>query len=75
MTNMGITFPNLKVGIFHQMKSSEESAIQKVMRMCNMEDDAIAQIFITYYANTVDEEWIKKALEGLDPDKIKILSL
>jgi superfamily II DNA or RNA helicase len=75
MTNMGITFPNLKIGIFHQMKSSEESAIQKVMRMCNMEDDAIAQIYITYYANTVDEEWTKKALEGLDPDKIKIITL
>ena len=75
MTNMGITFPNLKVGIFHQMKSSEESAIQKVMRMCNLEEDTIAQIFITYYANTVDEEWTKKALEGLDPDKIKILTL
>ena len=75
MTNMGITFPNLKVGIFHQMKSSEESAIQKVMRMCNMEDDNVAQIYITYYANTVDEEWTKKALEGLDPDKIKILTL
>jgi len=75
MTNMGITFPNLKIGIFHQMKSSEESAIQKVMRMCNMEDDEIAKIYITYYANTVDEEWTKKALIGLDPDKIKILIL
>jgi superfamily II DNA or RNA helicase len=75
MTNMGITFPNLKIGIFHQMKSSEESAIQKVMRMCNLEDDSIAQIYITYYANTVDEEWVKKALIGLDPDKIKILKV
>jgi superfamily II DNA or RNA helicase len=75
MTNMGITFPNLKIGIFHQMKSSEESAIQKVMRMCNMEDDSIAQIYITYYANTVDEEWVKKALIGLDPNKIKIVKV
>jgi hypothetical protein len=57
------------------MKSSEESAIQKVMRMCNMEDDSIAQIYITYYANTVDEEWVKKALIGLDPNKIKIVKV
>lgn len=74
MTNMGITFPNLKTGIFHQMKSSEENAIQKVMRMCNMEDDEIATIYITYFANTVDEEWTRKALSGLNPDKITIIS-
>jgi hypothetical protein len=40
-----------------------------------MEDDETAKIYITYYANTVDEEWTKKALIGLDPDKIKILIL
>lgn len=70
MTNMGITIPNLKVGIFHQMKSSEESAIQKVMRMCNLEQDEIAEIYITYFINTVDEEWVKKALSGLNSEKI-----
>lgn len=70
MTNMGITFPNLKVGIFHQMKSNDESAIQKVMRMCNLEGDETARIYITYYTNTVDEQWITKALEGFDNTKI-----
>jgi superfamily II DNA or RNA helicase len=70
MTNMGITIPNLKVGIFHQMKSSEESAIQKVMRMCNVEENEIAEIYITYFINTIDEEWVKKALSGLNPEKI-----
>ena len=70
MTNMGITFPNLKVGIFHQMKSGEESAIQKVMRMCNLEGDEVARIYIIYYKDTVDETWIKKALEGFDDAKI-----
>ena len=73
MTNMGVTFPNLKTGIFHQMRSGEESAIQKVMRMCNVEEDEKATIYIVYYANTVDEEWTKKALIGLNPDKIKII--
>lgn len=70
MTNMGITIPNLKVGIFHQMKSSEESAIQKVMRMCNVEQDEVAEIYITYFINTVDEEWVKKAVSALNPEKI-----
>jgi superfamily II DNA or RNA helicase len=73
MTNMGITIPNLKIGIFHQIKSSEESAIQKVMRMCNLEGDDVAEIYIIYFANTVDEEWVKKATQGLNAEKIQIL--
>jgi len=52
------------------MKSSEESAIQKVMRMCNVEENEIAEIYITYFINTIDEEWVKKALSGLNPEKI-----
>lgn len=70
MVNMGITFPNLKIGIFHQLKSSEESAIQKVLRMCNLEGDEVAQIYIFYYKNTVDEDWVKKALQPFSEDKI-----
>lgn len=75
MTNMGVTFPKLKTGIFHQMKSSEESAIQKVMRMCNIDGKEKAEIYITYFRNTVDEEWVRKALNGLDQTKIKEVTL
>jgi superfamily II DNA or RNA helicase len=71
MTNMGITFPNLKVGIFHQLKSSEESAIQKIMRMCNFDDGKEAEIIILYYKNTVEESsWLPKALEGFSKERI-----
>lgn len=74
MANMGITFPDLKIGIFHQMKSSEEGAIQKVMRMCNLEDDKPASIFITYYENTVDEQWVKSALNGFSEKRINLVT-
>jgi len=74
MANMGITFPNLKVGIFHQMKSNEESAIQKVMRMCNLEGEEKAKIFVIYYANTVDQGWVDKALTGFNEDKIHLIT-
>ena len=74
MANMGITFPNLKVGIFHQMKSNEESAIQKVMRMCNFEGEETAKIFVVYYVNTVDQQWVDKALNGFNEDKIHLLT-
>ena len=53
MVQMGITIPDLKIGIFHQIQSNEESAIQKVLRMCNLEDGKIAKIFIVMVNNTV----------------------
>lgn len=74
MANMGITFPNLKVGIFHQMKSNEEAAIQKVMRMCNLEGKEKAKIFVIYYANTIDQQWCEKALQGFDVNKIHLIT-
>jgi superfamily II DNA or RNA helicase len=74
MVQMGVTIPNLKVGIFQQMKSNDESAVQKVLRMCNLEDDKVAEIYICCYKNTVDENWVNNALELLPKDKIKFLT-
>jgi superfamily II DNA or RNA helicase len=75
MSSMGITIPNLKTGVFHQLKSSEESAIQKVMRMCNWQDDSIATVYVFMYANTQDELWVNKAIEPFDQSKISFLNL
>ena len=62
MIQMGITIPDLKVGVFHQMQSNEEAAIQKVLRMCNLEGEKKAEIFIVMLNKTVDEEWVSKAV-------------
>lgn len=70
MVNMGITIPNLKTAIVHQMKSNSEMALQKILRTCNIEDDRTAEIYITYYKDTVDENWVMKSLEGVDPSRI-----
>jgi superfamily II DNA or RNA helicase len=75
MTSMGITIPDLKTGVFHQLKSSEESAIQKVMRMCNWEDESVATIYIFMYANTQDEIWVRKAIEPFNQEKIYFLNI
>ena len=75
MSSMGITIPNLKTGVFHQMKSSEESAIQKVLRMCNWEDNEIAQIYIFMYINTQDEMWVNKAIDPFDQSKITFTNI
>ena len=69
-----VTIPNLKIGVFHQIQSSEETAIQKVLRLCNLEQvDEVAKIYIFYYNNTVDEQWVEKAIQGFNPSKIKYI--
>lgn len=71
--SMGVTIPNLKIGVFHQIQSNNESAVQKVLRMCNLEDDRVAQIYICMYTNTVDEMWVRKALKLFPKSKISYL--
>lgn len=71
MVDTGITFPNLKVGVFHQIQSNEEDLCQKVMRMCNKDGNKKAKIVILQYKDTQDEKWVSKALMGLPEDKIQ----
>lgn len=71
MVNMGITIPNLKVAVIHQLKSNSEMSLQKILRMCNLEDDKIAKIYITVYKDSVDSSWVNKALETVNPERIK----
>jgi superfamily II DNA or RNA helicase len=72
MVSMGITIPNLKVGIFHQLQSAPEAAQQKIMRMCNyVAPNVVADIYIFAYEGTVDIDWVNKALEPFDQKKIK----
>lgn len=71
MSSMGITIPNLKVAIIHQMKSNSEMSLQKVLRVCNLEDDIVAQIYVTYYKDTVDYKWTREAFAGVDERRIK----
>lgn len=70
MVNMGVTIPNLKRAIIHQMISSSEMSLQKVLRICNLEDDAIAKIYVTYYKDTVDYKWTREAFGGVDDRRI-----
>lgn len=66
MVNMGVTIPGLKCAVIHQMISSSEMSLQKVLRVCNLEDDAVARIYVTYYKDTVDYKWTKEAFGGMD---------
>jgi superfamily II DNA or RNA helicase len=71
MVSMGVTLPNLKIAIFNQLKSDENMAIQQAMRAMNMEGGKKATIYVVYLQNTQDEVWLKSALQGFTPSKIK----
>lgn len=71
MVNMGVTIPSLKRAIIHQMISSSEMSLQKVLRICNLEDDSIAKIYVAYYKDTVDYKWTMDAFAGVDESRIR----
>lgn len=73
MVNMGITIPNLKRAIIHQIQSNSEMTLQKILRMCNLDDGLEACIYITCYKNTIDEEWVKSALQGVNSERIEYI--
>lgn len=70
MSDMGITFPDLKVEVVHQLQSNSETSLQKFLRTCNLEDEKEASIIVTVYKDTVDEGWTRQAMEGVPSDKI-----
>ena len=71
--SMGQTIPDLKIGVFHQLKSNSEMMLQKALRMCNYEDGKPAIIYIFVYENTQDEKWVNRAIAMLDPKKIEYI--
>tara|TARA_R110001606_G_scaffold393847_1_gene564187 strand:+ start:480 stop:1589 length:1110 start_codon:yes stop_codon:yes gene_type:complete len=75
MVSMGVTIPNLKIVVFNQLKSGENTAVQQAMRAMNMEDGKIATIIIVYLKNTRDEFWMNSALKGFNPNKITFCKL
>lgn len=75
MSDMGITFPDLKNEVVHQLQSNSETSLQKFLRTCNLEEDKEARIFITVYKDTVDEGWATQALVGVPESRQTWLEL
>lgn len=73
MLSMGITINNLKLAVIHQLQSNSEISIQKILRTCNIETDLerTAKIWIFQYEGTVDEDWVKDALQEVPANKIR----
>ena len=73
MISMGVSIPDLKTVVFNQVKSGDSLCIQQSMRACNPDKDRIAQIYIIYLRNTVDEVWMQMAIQNFNPLKITYL--
>jgi|TARA_R100001463_G_scaffold106123_1_gene160701 superfamily II DNA or RNA helicase len=69
--NEGVNIPELRQGIIMHAYGNERKAQQRIGRLLRLNPDEKAIVHILCYINTVDEKWVKSALETLDQSKIK----
>ena len=68
--NEGVNIPNLKQGIIMHAYGNERKASQRIGRLLRLNPDDKAIVHILCYMNTIDEKWVKDALEGFNQNKI-----
>ena len=68
--NEGVNITNLKQGIIMHAYGNERKAAQRIGRLLRLNPDDKAIVHILCYKDTVDEKWVKEALEGFDQTKI-----
>ena len=68
--NEGVNIPNLRQGIIMHAYGNERKASQRIGRLLRLNPDDKAIVHILCFMGTVDEKWVKEALEGFDQSKI-----
>lgn len=68
--NEGVNIPNLKEGIIMHAYGNERKSSQRIGRLLRLNPDEKAIVHILYYKYTIDEHWVRQALEDFDTDKI-----
>jgi superfamily II DNA or RNA helicase len=66
----GINIPNLKIGIIMHAYGNERKASQRIGRLLRLNPNDKSTIHVLCYINTIDEDWVIKALEDYDQTKI-----
>jgi superfamily II DNA or RNA helicase len=66
----GVNIPDLKQGIIMHAYGNERKASQRIGRLLRLNPDDKAIVHILCYVGTVDEKWVKDALENFDQNKI-----
>jgi len=69
--NEGVNIPDLRAGIIMHSYGNERKANQRIGRLLRLNPNDTAIVHVLCYKNTIDEEWVGKALQDLDPKKIK----
>jgi superfamily II DNA or RNA helicase len=68
--NEGVNIPQLRQGIIMHAYGNERKASQRIGRLLRLNPDEKAIVHILCYKGTVDERWVKEALESFDESKI-----
>ncbi len=68
--NEGVNIPNLKQGIIMHAYGNERKASQRIGRLLRLNPDDKAIVHILCYVGTIDEKWVREALESFDQSKI-----
>jgi superfamily II DNA or RNA helicase len=66
----GVNIPQLKHGIILHAYGNERKSAQRIGRLLRLNPTETSTIHILCYKDTVDEHWVKQALESCDPSKI-----
>ena len=66
----GVNIPNLRQAIVMHSYGNERKFNQKLGRLLRLNPTETAIIHILCYMDTVDEGWVKEAVENLDQEKI-----
>jgi len=66
----GINIPDLREGFILHAYGNERKTNQKIGRFLRLNVNDVSTVHILCYRNTVDEYWVKSALEQLDQSKI-----
>ena len=66
----GVNIPQLKHGIILHAYGNERKSAQRIGRLLRLNPTETSTIHILCYKDTVDETWVKQALQSCEPSKI-----
>ena len=67
----GVSIPGLRSGIIMHAYGNERKSAQRIGRLLRLNPNETAMCHILCYKNTIDEQWVKRALTDFSEDKIK----
>ena len=73
--NEGVNIPNLKHGIIMHSYGNERKFAQRLGRLLRLNPDDTAHVHVLCYEDSIDEKWVRDALESFDESKIQYVKV